>query len=244
MTPYNAFKGKRTKQPKLNTLFSTVVIYGVLDASTGEAAFDYDTFVSVKHTHRMKVSDFAVERGAFATYNKATHAYTAHVQLAVTDNHDRRNALMVMLDAAMKSTSKFNIVTQDYTLLNATISGYDTAHVKERGWGKIIVDVEFIEVREVTPQYTNARSAGGRSAKSNGLVSTANPVWDPTIKEGDRATVVERAYTALGVQSLSPNGTGVKALNTSASATPPSAVHDPATAPLNNGYSGPRPSLQ
>lgn len=157
---------------------TVVTVYGLFDVTTNQPIFDFDTFVDFKLEGEMKVSDFAVEQGAFATYNKVAHPYTIHVKLAVTDTADRRHAFLTGLDSVMKSTRLMNVVTQDATYLNMTLSKYSYSRTKESGWGKVVADLTLIEVRQVLALYTNVKIPGGRGATGNGqVVSALNPIF-------------------------------------------------------------------
>lgn len=168
-------------------------IYGIFFTGTATPAFEYDTFVEMKFDNKMKVSDFAVEQGSFATYNKVNHPYDIHVQIATSDTADGRHKLLIDLDDALKSVNRFDIVTADATYLNATLSQYTFARRKEHGWGKIIIDLHFLQVREVFAQYTNTRPAGGRGAKNGGQVNTFNdPVYNANVSLKDATSVAEK----------------------------------------------------
>lgn len=212
--------------PPVVGLVATTV-YGIFDQLLGEPVLDYDTFVHVKLEAKMKVSDFAVENGAFASYNKVNTPYSAHIQLAVTDTAARRQAFLARLSTLRTGIQRVNIVTQDRTYLNATLAEYSVDRTRERGWGKIVADLHFIEVREVFPQYTNARPPGGRGARNGGQVDPAvNPVFLPVSQEQ-----VNKTYEHLGAESLRPGATGTKVVNSTGTPTPPKTTTNPATAP-------------
>ena len=200
-------------------ILSVVSSYGIFDPLTGGTVLDYDTFVEVKYEDKFKVSDFPVEQGAFATYNKVRHAAVSHVRLAITDDPARRGAFIVGLATLAASTRTVNIVTQDATYLNQTLESYAIVRAPQHGWGKVIADLAFIEVREVFATYANAKLPGANGAKGAGQVApTASNFFQAPVSETNGSSPEERSigsrlYGAVVAQGRVPGGTGAKALN-------------------------------
>ncbi len=149
--------------------------WGIFDATTLLSVFDYDTFMSFKITDTSKVSDFPVEDGAFATYNKVSKAYTVNVQLAISEGSPRRATFLNKLASVRKGLDLMNIVTQDRVYLNATLENYVVSRVTKGGVGQVIADLAFIEVRTVARQYgvAKVRQAGAAKVTSSGQVGPA-----------------------------------------------------------------------
>ena len=205
-----------------------VGIYDILDAETNQQVFDYDTFVSVKLDAKTKVSSFPVEDGSFASYNKASAPYRARVEIAVSDIADRRHQLIVDLDREKNSVRLFNITTQDATYLNYTLEGYSVAFTRPSGWGIVTATLEFVEVREVTPAYGNAR-AGAGGTKSGGVV----PI---SAEEAEAGSLKNARVTQFTGQPVTPSDgpTGAAAVAARSKTTPPTAATTtPAAGPAN-----------
>jgi hypothetical protein len=98
----------------------------------GGLAFDVDSCLDLKFGAKAKTSDFPVEEGAFASYNKVLDPFTPKVRLVVK-SAPRIAAFQVALHAALASASLFNIVTPTMTYLNVTLEGYDHDQTAENG---------------------------------------------------------------------------------------------------------------
>jgi hypothetical protein len=210
---------------------TTYQVYGIFDPTTNQPVFDYDTFVSTKIDGKMKVSDFAVEQGAFATYNKVTHPNSIKIQLAVTDSPDRRHAFLTALDSVMKSTRLMNVVTQDATYLSMTLAEYSYSRTQASGWGKVVADLTLIEVRQVQAQYTSVKIPGGRGAVSNGqVIASVSPIFAPdaTLESVKAYSAAQAKSATTGVQFI--NNASVSKAATKATSTPASATVIPTTA--------------
>ena len=210
-------------------------VYGVFDVATNLPVFDYDTFVDFKLQANVKVSDFPVEQGSFATYNKVNHPNKVKVKLAVTDTPARRHAFLITLDTVLKSTQLVNVVTQDATYLNVTLDTYSYERTKVGGWGKVVAELSFLEVRQVTPQYTNVKNVGAGGPKTGGLVSViddpilAKVTGTATPKQLEGTVIVFGDGKTLGsVLAGAPNQTGLQGFNKLGYSTPSAATASPA----------------
>ena len=120
----------------------------------GNLVFDIDSLLDIKNSVKTKVSSVPVEQGAFGSYNKVAEPFSNKVRLAV-GGPDRVAAFQTALDTEVASTDLFNIVTPTKTYLNVTLESYDHDQTAENGGvSGLVVDLAFIEVREVTPTYT------------------------------------------------------------------------------------------
>lgn len=156
--------------PGYGTLFQ---VYGIKDQYYQDV-LSYDSFVSVKLQEQMTVSTFPVEQGAFASYNKSSHPFKITVKLAVSGDAGRRRSFLSDVRALMKSTNLVNIVTPDATYLNATLVSYDyNRDAQHNGWGRVVADLHFEEVRIVALQYTSTvvRDPSAATPASTGRVS-------------------------------------------------------------------------
>ena len=210
-------------------------VYGIFDVATNLPVFDYDTFVDFKLHANVKVSDFPVEKGAFATYNKVNHPNTVKVKLAVTDTPARRHAFLITLDTVLKSTQLVNVVTQDATYLNVTLDTYSYERTKVGGWGKVVAELSFLEVRQVTPQYASVKNVGAGGPKAGGLVSA---ISDPPTAQVTGVITMEQlkgvgigfgtGETLHSVMAGAPNQTGLQGFKQLGYSTPSAAMASPA----------------
>jgi len=119
----------------------------------GALVFDVDSVVDLKYSNKSKVSDFPVEKGAFATYNKVASPFGVKVQLAVS-GADRISAFLAALNVEVGAANLYNVSTPEAVCLNVTLESFDYSRASDRGLGLVVAALSFQEVREVTPAYT------------------------------------------------------------------------------------------
>lgn len=173
--------------------------WGIFDADL-KPVFDYDTILSMRVEARDTVSNFPVEKGAFASYNKVRQPIRITVKLSVgaiqvnrtglslneirRRGKDRRGKLLSDLTIARVSTEVYNITMPEGTYPRMTLQDYSFAREQMQGGpSRIVAELTFIEVREVVSQYTNSkvRFAGGpaEGTKNEGKKQEyiLNPIW-------------------------------------------------------------------
>jgi hypothetical protein len=157
-----------TIQGLLWRLFQSDSRWGIYDA-TGAPLADSSLFEglgigstlstsAVDYTKSTKVSDFPVERGSFAAYNKVEEAATPTVTLTMGGGESDRTAFLEAIDKACKSTALYSVVTPEVTYIDYSIERYNYRRESFRGATLLRVDVSLKEIRQVSAQY----------AKSNG----------------------------------------------------------------------------
>jgi hypothetical protein len=162
-------------------------LWGIFSASTSAVAGaqlgNSSTLLStgsVDYIKEMIVSDFPIEDGGFASYNKVEKPATPIVTLILGGTKDDRSAFLSAIDAAVKSTNLYNVVTPEYTFTNCTLGKYSYRRAPERGANMMAVSIPLTEIRTVTATYTktginNPKSASASSQVSSGSVQTSTP---------------------------------------------------------------------
>lgn len=138
------------------SFFTSDPVWGVFDEN-GNLVFEVDSVQDLRAEARSRISEFPVEEGEFASYNKVQEPDTVRLRLfKSTGGETARTAFLVLLDAAKKQTFKFSVVTPEKTYLNACIEDYSYRRDADSGANAIIADVSFKEIREVAITYTDA----------------------------------------------------------------------------------------
>lgn len=142
------------------------------DAGPSTYTFDYR-----KET---TVSDFPVEEGSFASYNKVERPGTPSVTLIVTGTQEQRTAFLSDLDDACKSTDLYSVATPEQTYYSVNIESYSYSRSNAKGANAIIVDVSLKEIRTVTVTYTTApvnspQDTSATPQVSGGIVQPVTP---------------------------------------------------------------------
>lgn len=150
----------------LNTLGGTTVSTGGLDYS--------------KET---RVSDFPVEQGHFASYNKVELPAAPVVTLCMSGNESDRKKFLDAIDTACKSTDLYSVVTPEVTYINYALERYNYQRRNNKGATLLIVEISLKEVRQVSAQYTVSnkgkvdapKDAGATPQVDNGKVQAQTP---------------------------------------------------------------------
>ena len=112
--------------------------------------------VAVDYSKAMRVSDFPVERGSFANYNKVETPSQPVVTFGFTGSESDRGKFLSALDVATKSTELYTVVTPEFQYADHTIESYAYRRSAERGATLLIVELMLREVRQVSAQYTQS----------------------------------------------------------------------------------------
>ena len=183
---------------------ATTKDWGIFDDKL-KPVFDYDTILSMKVESKANVSNFPVERGSFATYNKVRQPIKIEVKVSVGSLQypaskglsvnarkrkgvDRRSKLIADMGIARYSTDVYSIAMPEGTYPRMTLQDFSFARETNSGGpSRVIAEMSFVEVREVTAQYSNSkpRFSGGPAAgkKNAGKQQTVALVPDYLTKD-------------------------------------------------------------
>jgi hypothetical protein len=162
-----------------------------------------DSVLSLEWHGEERISDYPVQNGQFASYNKVKVPFDLrmvmtcqglnYVQSAlqsVTQSLDQalgqlglafgqpmsRDAFLKQLDTMLDSTDLYDVVTPDKVYQNVNLVGYNHSKQDTKGAVMIIAELMFREVRESgNAQYSSPMSSVGNPITSNSE-SAASPV--------------------------------------------------------------------
>ena len=147
--------------------------------------------VSVDYSKGTQLSDFPIERGSFAQYNKVETPGSAAVVFGFTGSEAERNQFLNALDTATKSVDLFDVVTPEVTYVQYSIESYSYQRRAEKGATLLIVQLQLQEIRQVSAQYV--------STKASQATAPASPNATPQVNSGK-------------VQALSPVASALSAV--------------------------------
>jgi len=124
----------------------------LLDQLTGNSTPVLST-IGFDFLKEMKVSDFPVEQGGFASYNKVEMPANPTVMLAFAGSESDRTAFLAAIDAATKSTGLYNVVTPEVIYIGYTIERYRYSRRATKGATLLLVEIALKEVRQVSPAF-------------------------------------------------------------------------------------------
>lgn len=111
---------------------------------------------SVDYSKETRVSDFPLERGGFAAYNKVETPAAPQVVLCMQGSEKNRRTFLEAIDKACKSTDLYSVVTPEVTYINYTVERYNYARHHSKGATLLIVEITLKEIREVSALYTTS----------------------------------------------------------------------------------------
>lgn len=151
----------------------------LLSQITGNNATVLSTF-DFEYRRESKISDFKVEAGGFAQYNKVQMPATPKVTLILDGSENDRTAFLEALESAANSTDLYNVVTPEITYQNYNIVSYQYARKASKGLTLLIAEVALEEVRTVTSSFAQAlivapASPTAVAQEANGVTQAAAP---------------------------------------------------------------------
>lgn len=129
--------------------------------------------VSVGINADSRISDFPVERGGFATYNKVIVPQEQLITIAFSGSESQRAELYAKLDKAQKSTDLYSVVVPEYTFKDVNITRWGNVRSAQKGANMLYFDLYLKEIRQVTARFastSNAKQPSAKPAVNNGIV--------------------------------------------------------------------------
>lgn len=123
---------------------------------------------SVEYSKETRVSDFPIEQGSFASYNKVETAASPAVTLCLTGSESNRRSFLEAIDAACKSTDLYSVVTPEVTYINYSVERYNYQRRSSKGATLLIVEINLKEIRQVSALYGMANPGGIDAPKDPG----------------------------------------------------------------------------
>jgi hypothetical protein len=174
--------------------------WGIFD-QLGNPVIIGDSVVAVDYRREYRVSDYPVEQGGFASYDKVQMPFDVRVTFAVSGQGSllssllsggalgalisgsdpdvaNRTAFLTAMETAAAALYLFTVVTPEASYKSCNIVHYDYRREAKKGAALITVEVWLIEVRvTATAQFTQTQTQSPASAdpQSGGTVQPAAP---------------------------------------------------------------------
>lgn len=94
------------------------------------------------------ISNYQVERGSFASYNKVTRPYDVRLRLACSGSASKRQSFVSSILTMADSTSLFDIVTPEVVFTSCNVSHVSWPRRADHGVSVIIAEIGFQKIRE------------------------------------------------------------------------------------------------
>jgi hypothetical protein len=153
--------------------------------------------LGVDYVKEMRVSDFPVEGGSFASYNKVELPANPLVTLTLAGSESDRTNFLNAIDAACKSTVGYNVVTPEVQYINYTLERYTYQRRASRGATLLIVDISLKEIRSVSAAFTTAAVPILNPQNPAATPQTNNGVTQPAASD---TSTLRSLANKLGIQ--------------------------------------------
>lgn len=137
-----------------------------------------DSVYAFENRNEFKVSDFPVQRGAFASYNKVSSPFEVTVRLIKSSTLEGRARFLQQVDSVLNTLDLYDVVTPERIYQNVNMTRYEVTRRSSQGaYFLAEVDVFFRQIIQVTAQYSasaaatrNAEQPSARPSVSQGIV--------------------------------------------------------------------------
>lgn len=175
----------------------TKPVWGIFD-SNRKSVVDADSFLAFENANETTVSDFPVQAGGFASYNKVRLPARNSVRISKGGSLADRAALLTQLDVLLATTDVFTILTPEKSYPSVNLERF-TVMRKDKDSAYFLTDVDlyFREIQVTEVVFTNTAS------------STANaqaPSAQPEVNQGVLQPVAVDASIQGNVDALLARG--------------------------------------
>ncbi|OYV48309.1 MAG: hypothetical protein B7X10_03270 [Burkholderiales bacterium 21-58-4] len=138
-------------------LGSFAQVWGVFDAQ-GNQVLTPDTFLALEYTNSRRISNFPVEQGSFASYNKVNDPFSGTVRMAVGGTLSAREQFLADLQMLADSLDLYTLVMPEASYINVNMDRFDFRRETRNGAGVIVASCHFVEIRQAQTAYSGQTS--------------------------------------------------------------------------------------
>lgn len=166
----------------LNGIIGAPAVRWTVFDDAGKSIADYDSVLAFGYQNEARISDYPVEQGQFASYNKTDAPYDVMVTFTCGGSEERRTAFLSALEAARESLQVYTVTTPEYSYRNVNFVGMRTQRSVREGATLLTVEMVGRELRNTTSAtYSPPKSDAGYSTIEQGLIQTVDdPTFDVT----------------------------------------------------------------
>ncbi|MDB5777613.1 MAG: hypothetical protein JWP38_3746 [Herbaspirillum sp.] len=190
--------------------------WGIFD-STGSPVVVADSVISFGYRNDARISDYPVEQGAFASFNKVANPNDVQIRMTLSGTAIARAEFAASLDAAVASLSLYDVITPEIAYTGMNVIAWDYRREASSGSGMIIADVTIREVRETATAAFSAAAADPTASAP--VTAPQTPSAAPTQDQGQ-----VQAATPTPAQDVSTNYVSGSVNDTLGSTLSPKAV--------------------
>lgn len=167
-------------------------IWGVFD-SAGNKVLTPDSIREFDARAEWRISTYPIQQGGFAAYNKVALPPEFSIQMVMGGSVDARQAFEAQVDAVAQSITLYQIVTPEQTYSSVNVSRVEKTRKGAAGAFFLMIDLFFMQIIQVTGNYSTTQNAAQPSALPNASQGTVLP---GAINPNDQ---VAQALTTVGI---------------------------------------------
>lgn len=160
----------------------------------GEAVVSSDNVTSVEYRQDFTISNYPIQGGSFASYNKVQHPFEVKIGFSTGGSDADRQAFLASIAAIISDTNLYDFVTPEAIYSNVNITHQDY-RINQGNVGLRVVEVWCEEVRPA------------QTASSSSSTPTAITSPDGTTTVATPNQVVSNDFGSIG-QPQSPGASG------------------------------------
>jgi len=164
----------------------------------GESSLSTLSFEVKKET---KISDFPIEEGGFASYNKVQMPNSPVITLIFSGSEAERMSFINDIDYACKSTELFSIITPEATYINHSIESFNYSKSNSGGGGWLQVEIFLKEIRQVAVAYSSANIVNSSIDKPKDIGATGQvDIGKVQTKQVEQSTLLNLTNKIKGLK--------------------------------------------
>jgi hypothetical protein len=146
-------------------------VWGIFD-ETGSQVISPDSILDFGYRAEYRVSDYPVQAGQFANYNKVTVPYEASVKMVKGSDLDARIRFTDACETVAASLALYSIITPEKTYVNVNPIRLEILRRETAGAFFIEAEMYFRQIQQVTPQYSSTTAAAANTANAQNPAAT------------------------------------------------------------------------
>lgn len=161
--------------------------WGVYKVGTNDVAIEVSSVVDLDLSADSRVSDYIIETGSFASYNKVANPDIISIRMTKDGSDTDRLQLLYWLNQHKKEESLFDILTPEWRHPSMTLIAYRVRRSARSGAAMIVADCLFQEIREKPAIYSTSKIEDPENQPET-PTARANPLaGEPNSAGGDVA---------------------------------------------------------
>lgn len=159
----------------LNGIIGAPAVKWAVFDDSGTPIADYDSVLAFGYQNEFRISDYPVEQGQFASYNKTNNPFDVVVTFTCGGSDERRTAFLTALENAKESLQTYTVTTPDYSYRNVNFVGIRTQRNSREGVTLLTVEMAGREIRNTgVSTFPTPKSDAGYPIVEQGMIQTVD----------------------------------------------------------------------